>query len=65
LPRYRFQLEMGAEISDEKAKEVCNNIGPGAKPKTDIDIEKRPSRWPGMAVYTFTYDAPAPRRGGG
>ena len=63
MPQYRFRSEMDAEISDEKAKQICNDLGPGGKPKTDIQIEKLPSRWPGMAVYDFTYNAPVPPRG--
>lgn len=43
-----------------QAEEICNNQAPGGKPKSDIQIEKRPSNWPGMAVYVFTYTARVP-----
>ena len=58
MPEYRWQFEMDADLSDAKAEEICNNLGPGGKPKTNIQIERRPSPWLAMAVYHFTYIAP-------
>jgi hypothetical protein len=57
LHRGRWQQEFEEGLSDAKLEELCNNLAPGGKPKTDIQIERRESRWPGMTLYVFHYSA--------
>jgi hypothetical protein len=58
--KYTWHFEIEADTSDERARAICNNLGAGGNPKTDIQIEERPSHVEGMAVFVFTYTAPIP-----
>jgi hypothetical protein len=58
--QYTWHFEMEADTSDERARGILDNMGLGGMPKTDIQIEERPSHVEGMAVFVFTYTAPIP-----